>query len=169
MKIKLAEIGERLNIRIPRDLLILEFIDFGDLKEIVIPDTEYNFCCYNLLGSEKSEQPVIIDYFISNKYLEATWTNNDGLSLRLAKLKEPFGAYVHVSIDEKDFGSVWLEWGDLGDPEDRVKLEDSFLEFLSRIEKGVNQDMVEDEFLPLEKHLYKNWGDKYWQIKESVK
>jgi len=170
MRIDIKEIENRLNIRIPRDLMIFEFIDFGDLKEIAIPDTEYNFCSYSFEDTiQKFDYSIVVEYFISNKLLEATWVNNDGSSLRIAKLKEPYGAYIHISIVEEDYGTVWLEWGDLGDPDDRVKLAEGLLEFLSKLKKGINMDMIEEEFSPPEQYLFKNWGEKYWRIRENEK
>ena len=77
---------------------------------------------------------------------------------------------IVFSLNESNFGSIWLEFPEMieinGEEIERLYLENSLISFLSKLKRGIFEDRIEN-YLPLEKKLYKNWGEDFWRVRKD--
>lgn len=181
IKIDFETISQKLEVNIPKELSILNFVDLG--KEVVLIGDNSQFNRDNFIYKNdhiKWKKDFVIDRFFPNKDLEIYWTGRtkgdnweiDERYLDLAILSDPYGSYIVCSINESDFGSIWIEFSEYKEIDGkeilRYYLDDNFISFLSKLERGIFHDRVND-YLPLEKNLYKNWGEDFWRVREDKK
>lgn len=169
-----------LGVKIPHELRILNFIDLGKEKEIVTSNSRLNInnFIYSSDNIEHWDEDIIIDSFIENKNLSYYWLGRskgdlweeNERFLGIAKLNNPIQSFIVFSVNEKDFGSIWVEFPDYieinGIQEERILIEDNFISFLSKLKRGYYKESIE-QYLPLEKNLYKNWGEDFWRVRKE--
>ena len=177
-----VKIEKEIKTKIPFELRLLNFIDLGRDREIISNNSEFNV--NNFTYSKEHilnwKEDIIIDYFIPNKNINNYWVGRtkgdlwgeDERFLGLAIVSNPSHAFIVFSVNESDFGSIWIEFPEVveinGEEVERLYLEDNLISFLSKLKKGIFEDRIEN-YLPLEKNLYKNWGEDFWRVRENKK
>lgn len=179
-KLDFEEIGKMLGVPIPKELEVLNFYDIGS-ETILVGENHAEFNIDNYIykfNQEALYNSLVIEFFIKKEDLKEFWRNrtlgdlwepNDRF-LDLAFLTIPPYSSIVISVNAKDFGSIWLELPEIieinGKEIFRIYLEPDFITFLSKLEKGLYEDRIED-YIPLDQKLYKNWGEDFWRVKND--
>ncbi len=178
--IDFSKIEKEINVKIPLELRLLNFIDLGTDREVISSNSDFNVnnFIYPKGHILNWNEDIIIDYFIPNKNIYSYWigrTKGDLWEenerfLGLARVSNPPYAFIVFSLNESNFGSIWLEFPEMieinGEEIERLYLENSLISFLSKLKRGIFEDRIEN-YLPLEKKLYKNWGEDFWRVRKD--
>jgi len=186
-KMDFKELEKKMNLKIPSELAILNFIDLGQHTEVVGENSDFNINGYKYKVNENEwHEDIIIDHFIPLKDLEIFWSARTRLwgkkfkkkYVAIANVIQPYGAFIVISLNKVDFGTIWLEVGD----EDQIQvpfeikeedyddyfrflLQNNFTSFLSTLERITFEDRIRDDLTF--SMLYKNWGEDFWRVREE--